>query len=212
MWFLKVGVRRDGRRRHRRRDWWLADTPINENLAAPTGAVTALEELLRSAESAYGWKWEREVTIRHNIVDFCEARSRIVIECDGAPHFSEDGIIDDIRREIECAREGFLVLRFENRDVLADLDRMLGRIGSVYRDRYRASVSGKCPRTQINESNLGILFSRVQALGIEEQRRIAEAVGERWASLSSKDATVRRFIRDLKDNAILAERTRKTQG
>ena len=62
-----------------------------------------------------GLKFRRQHRIGKFVVDFYCARYRLVIELDGEPHMSFDGISRDTTRDAELRAAGMHVLRFENR-------------------------------------------------------------------------------------------------
>ncbi len=70
------------------------------------------------ARGLHGLKFRREHQIDRYIVDFCCLEAKLVVECDGAPHFERGGITLDDARTAELQRMGFTVVRFENIDVV----------------------------------------------------------------------------------------------
>ena len=74
----------------------------------------------------HGWKFRSQHPIESFIVDFYCPQHRFVIELDGAVH--------DQQREYDAARTeklnhlGYRVIRFDNRDVMSDLSRVLQQI------------------------------------------------------------------------------------
>ncbi|MBR4711121.1 MAG: endonuclease domain-containing protein [Clostridia bacterium] len=66
------------------------------------------------------YKFYRQRAIDQFIVDFYCSAARLVIEIDGAPHFTTDGKqYDSIRTEV-LERYGLQVVRFSNQQVLSN--------------------------------------------------------------------------------------------
>ena len=64
----------------------------------------------------------RQRPIDHYIVDFYCPQLRLVIEVDGESHFSEDGRVCDGERTAVLEGYGLTVLRFNNQEVLRNLE------------------------------------------------------------------------------------------
>ena len=59
----------------------------------------------------------RQKVIGNYIVDFYIAQAKIVIELDGAQHYSDKGIVNDKVRDEYLNNLGITVLRYSNSDV-----------------------------------------------------------------------------------------------
>ena len=70
----------------------------------------------------------RQVTIGPYIVDFCDLRSRLVIEIDGHQHGQDEAIQRDQIRDDFLHEQLFQVLRFSNADVQQRLDEVIDTI------------------------------------------------------------------------------------
>ena len=70
-----------------------------------------------------GRKFRRQSSIINFIVDFYCAEEKLVIELDGDFHFDEKAIKDDERRTQKLEAQGIKVIRFENQEVLLNLDK-----------------------------------------------------------------------------------------
>ena len=70
----------------------------------------------------------RQVTIGPYIVDFCDLRSRLVIEIDGHQHGQDEAIQRDQIRDDFLREQLFQVLRFSNADVQQRLDEVIDTI------------------------------------------------------------------------------------
>ena len=70
----------------------------------------------------------RQKIIGNYIVDFyCPAR-KIIIEVDGGQHFEEEGLCQDKIRDKYLSSLGFKVLRFNNLEVLQNIEGVYQRI------------------------------------------------------------------------------------
>jgi len=90
--------------------------------------VTDVERLLWSRvrrKQLAGYQFYRQKPIGPYIVDFYCSRKQLVIELDGGQHYSEEGEADDRERDAYLRAHGFRVLRFSNREVLDELDRVI---------------------------------------------------------------------------------------
>ena len=61
--------------------------------------------------------FNRQKVIGPYIVDFYCAKAKLVIELDGAQHYTDDGIANDIERDAYLSGLGIHVLRFTNLDI-----------------------------------------------------------------------------------------------
>lgn len=69
------------------------------------------------------------------IVDYYCAKANLVIEIDGSQHLEPDGRRRDTLRDQDLARLGLHILRFDNRQVLAETDSVVEEIYRVVGDR-----------------------------------------------------------------------------
>ena len=79
-----------------------------------------------------GRKFRRQSSIKSFIVDFYCPEEKLVIELDGDFHFDEKAIKDDEKRSKIIEEEGIKVIRFENQEVLLNLDSVLLEIKSHF--------------------------------------------------------------------------------
>ena len=93
----------------------------------PTPAEHRLWQILRAKRLA-GYKFKRQLSVDHYIVDFACLQHRLIIEADGGQH-SDSG--SDRRRDIYLRAQGFRVLRFWNSDIFENEEGVLGRILEV---------------------------------------------------------------------------------
>jgi len=93
----------------------------------PTKAEALLWEFLR-AKKLNGHQFRRQHGIGRFVVDFCNTRTRTIIEIDGGIHLREDVIENDLARQRELEDLGYYFLRFTNEEVFENTDRVLKRI------------------------------------------------------------------------------------
>lgn len=87
--------------------------------------MTDAERLLWSRlrnKQILGLQFYRQKPILNYIVDFYCPAANLVIECDGNQHFTEDGLETDRVRDEALAQLGLKVLRFDNGQVMGQLD------------------------------------------------------------------------------------------
>jgi len=73
-------------------------------------------------------KFRRQQSIDYYIVDFYSPQEHLVIELDGEGHFTEEGEKYDTERTKYLESLGLKVLRFENNEVLLNMEYVLKRI------------------------------------------------------------------------------------
>ncbi|MBV8105694.1 MAG: endonuclease domain-containing protein [Hyphomicrobiales bacterium] len=91
---------------------------------APTDAERRLWRLLRDRRLD-GLKFRRQVPVGPYIVDFLCVASRLIVEADGSRH-AENGRDKD--RDAYLIRDGWLVLRFWNHEVIRNREGVLETI------------------------------------------------------------------------------------
>ncbi len=92
-----------------------------------TPAEAILWKFLKSKQME-GIKFRRQFSIGNCIVDFYCPRCRLAIELDGEPHFTPEGIENDINRERYMSRMEITMLRFENDLVIKKTETVLSII------------------------------------------------------------------------------------
>ncbi len=92
-----------------------------------TEAEQKLWWLLRRKQLA-GFRFRRQATLGPYIADFFCAKAKLVVELDGAPHTSDSQISHDDRRTRWMTANGLRVVRFTNREVFEDPDRIAAAI------------------------------------------------------------------------------------
>jgi len=84
----------------------------------PTEAEKCMWELLRGRR--LGVLFRRQYIIDQYIVDFICFSKKVIIEVDGDYHYTEEQINEDAQRTRVLEGLGFRVVRFDNREVMAD--------------------------------------------------------------------------------------------
>lgn len=103
--------------------------PYNKNLKQASRDLrknmTEAEQLLWSrlrSKQLLGLQFYRQKPLLNYIVDFYCPAANLVIECDGSQHFTEDGLEADRIRDEALAQLGLKVLRFDNGQVMGQID------------------------------------------------------------------------------------------
>lgn len=109
--------------------------PYNKYLKLPArdlrSNMTDAEQLLWQRlrrKQILGLQFYRQKPLLNFIVDFYCSAANLVIECDGGPHFTVEGLEADRVRDQALAQLGLIVLRFDNRQVLAEIDAVVEQI------------------------------------------------------------------------------------
>ena len=97
-----------------------------------TDAERKLWQALRSSQ-VFGAKVRRQVPISPYIVDFCFDAAQLIVEVDGSQHM--ENVDADEKRTRFLQRRGYEVIRFDNIEVLTNLDGVLEVIGREVRGR-----------------------------------------------------------------------------
>ena len=85
-----------------------------------------------------GFHFRRQSPVGRYILDFECRAIRLGLELDGAHHADAVKAARDAEREVWLESRGYLVLRFWNRDVIYDTDRVVHEILTAATDRFRA--------------------------------------------------------------------------
>ena len=120
--------------------------PYNKNLKQASrdlrNNMTDAEQLLWQRirrKQILGLQFYRQKPILNFIVDFYCPSVSLVIECDGGQHFTVEGLEADRVRDEALAQLGLKVLRFDNGQVLAEIDAVVEQIYCVARQRLESS-------------------------------------------------------------------------
>ncbi|HEY2069799.1 MAG TPA: DUF559 domain-containing protein [Rhizomicrobium sp.] len=75
-----------------------------------------------------GYHFRRQVPFRGYILDFVEHSHRLIVELDGSQHGLEENHAYDARRDAVLSEQGYLVVRFWNRELDEDIQLVVERI------------------------------------------------------------------------------------
>ena len=119
--------------------------PYNKNLKLPS------RDLRSNMTDAEQWLWQRlrrkqilglqfyrQKPILNFIVDFYCSAAKLVIECDGGQHYTAEGLEADRARDQALAQLGLNVLRFDNRQILTEIDAMVEQIYWIAKQRLES--------------------------------------------------------------------------
>lgn len=84
-----------------------------------------------------GVQFLRQKPLLNFIVDFYCSKAQLVIELDGGQHFEPEYLQKDIDRDKALNERGLMVLRFDNHQVLTEMDGVLLVIDKVVEERLK---------------------------------------------------------------------------
>ena len=123
--------------------------PYNKNLKQPSrdlrNNMTDAEQLLWQRlrrKQILGLQFYRQKPILNFIVDFYCPAANLVIECDGGQHYTADGLEADRARDQALAQLGLTVLRFDNKQVLTEIDGVVEQIYLIARQKSESPSCG----------------------------------------------------------------------
>ena len=112
--------------------------PYNKNLKQASrdlrNNMTDAEKLLWSrirCKQILGLQFYRQKPLLNYIVDFYCPSANLVIECDGGQHYIGEGLDADRVRDEALGELGLIVLRFDNGQVLNEIDAVVEMIFDV---------------------------------------------------------------------------------
>jgi very-short-patch-repair endonuclease len=94
---------------------------------SPTEAEKLLWLNLRG-KKLNGRKFRRQHSFGNYIMDFYCPEERLAVELDGQHHYAPEGREADAERDAFLLRFGIKVIRFENKEVLEDMRKVLQKI------------------------------------------------------------------------------------
>jgi very-short-patch-repair endonuclease len=103
-------------------------TPVRKQLRTQGTSEEAKLWLALKNKQLQGRKFRRQHSINNFIVDFYCATERLIVELDGAHHYTVAGNLSDGERDEYLNAMDIKVLRFENRLVREHLDLVLAEI------------------------------------------------------------------------------------
>lgn len=116
--------------------WQVADplayTILKENSKNNRRNLTTAETVFWkiAKSSGLGEKCRRQYIIGQYIVDFFFRKSKLIVELDGAYHFSDEQQKEDVIRQEWLEQMGYTVLRFTNEDILFNTENVITHIKS----------------------------------------------------------------------------------
>lgn len=87
----------------------------------------------------HGVQFYRQKPLAGYIVDFYCASAKLVVELDGSQHLETENRANDIERSKVLAALGLDVLRFDNRQVMTELDSVLSMIADAVKKKIPPS-------------------------------------------------------------------------
>ena len=119
--------------------------PYNKNLKQlsrdlrnnMTDAEQMLWQRLRRKQ-ILGLQFYRQKPILNFIVDFYCPSVNLVIECDGSQHYTYEGLEADRVRDEALAQLGLRVLRFDNGQILTEIEAVLEQIYLIARQKLES--------------------------------------------------------------------------
>ena len=119
--------------------------PYNKNLKQASrdlrNNMTDVEQLLWQRlrrKQILGSQFYRQKPILNFIVDFYCPAANLVIECDGGQHYTIDGLAADRARDQALGQLGLNVLRFDNRQILTEIDGVVEKIYWIAKHRLES--------------------------------------------------------------------------
>ena len=79
-----------------------------------------------------GRKFRRQHSVGNYILDFYCSSEKLGIELDGEYHYWQEGIDEDLKKELFLKQHSIRVLRFENKWVFHDLEYILKTIVAAF--------------------------------------------------------------------------------
>ena len=124
--------------------------PYNKNLKQPSrdlrNNMTDAEQLLWQRlrrKQILGLQFYRQKPILNFIVDFYCPAANLVIECDGGQHYTAEGLEADRARDQALAQLGLNMLRFDNRQILTEIDGVVEKIYCVVNRKHPLNAIAK---------------------------------------------------------------------
>jgi very-short-patch-repair endonuclease len=93
-----------------------------------TKAEACLWKYALRAKGMKGYTFRRERPVLNYIADFMCMELKLVIEVDGLTHQWEETVIKDAKKDADLMAAGFTVLRFDDNDILTQLNKVIERI------------------------------------------------------------------------------------
>ncbi len=85
-----------------------------------TEAERKLWSLIRDKQLSVHFR--RQVPVGPYIVDFLSRKVKLIVELDGSQHYEKKSLIYDSKRDEYLRKRGFMVIRFNDRELLSNND------------------------------------------------------------------------------------------
>lgn len=95
-----------------------------------------------------GTKFRRQFPVGHYILDFYSPEYKLGIEADGGQHYTDEGRTHDEKRTRELSRYDIQVLRFNDRDILNNLEGVHEEIQRVVGTQRRSPSPQSSPQRE----------------------------------------------------------------
>lgn len=105
-----------------------------------TKSEACLWKYVLKARQMNGYQFRRQRPVLNYIVDFMSPELKLIIELDGITHDTTEVQAFDKIKTNDLERAGFMVLRFQDRDVLNHIDRVRFVIEKAIFDIQQKSV------------------------------------------------------------------------
>ncbi len=105
----------------------------------PTPAESALWKHLK-ADKLEGTHWRRQFSIANYILDFYCPAIKLCIELDGQEHYTMQGDTADFDRTEFLNSKGIKVIRFENKEIWENIERVLEYIKEEIKERKEGLI------------------------------------------------------------------------
>ncbi|MFQ5451876.1 MAG: endonuclease domain-containing protein [Nitrospinaceae bacterium] len=105
----------------------------------PTPSERLFWDLLRTMPFYEEITFNRQKPIGNFIVDFYSYRLRLAVEIDGDTHGHDSRIAGELNRTAYLESKGLRVLRFTNREVLKNVDKVMERVERVVEEQLGKS-------------------------------------------------------------------------
>ncbi|WP_420317301.1 endonuclease domain-containing protein [Ekhidna sp.] len=101
----------------------------------PTKAETVIWREVLGEKQMMDYRFLRQRPIDNYIVDFFCKELKLIIEVDGYTHQFEEVLVKDQAREKELKEMGYFILRFEDSEVLSDINNVVRTIENWILDK-----------------------------------------------------------------------------
>jgi very-short-patch-repair endonuclease len=105
-----------------------------------TKAEACIWKYLLSKKQLNGYPFRRQRPVLNYIADFMCKELRLIIEIDGLTHQWENVAVNDQKREEQLKNIGFTVLRFNDNDVLNNINAVGSKIKDIIEEIEKRSL------------------------------------------------------------------------